>query len=91
LVDIAKRDQLLVVSEADVFSAVCRWLSANPVAEDGGNRKAELVRSCVRFNKMPAMDFCEVVRPSGLFTPEQLMTFIHEALKAEHYRGPSGR
>ncbi|KAJ8009352.1 hypothetical protein DPEC_G00088000 [Dallia pectoralis] len=70
LLAVVRRDSF-AASEKDIFQALCRWSRQN--SESGAT---EEVMSAVRLPLMTLMEMLNVVRPSGLLSPDDLLDAI---------------
>ncbi|KAL4624278.1 BTB/POZ domain-containing protein 9 [Arapaima gigas] len=69
LLTVVKRDSF-AASEKEIFQALCRWCRHN------GDTEAQEVMSAVRLPLMSLTELLNVVRPSGLISPDDLLDAI---------------
>ncbi|SPP77587.1 BTB/POZ domain-containing protein 9-like [Drosophila guanche] len=61
--------------EVQIFQTVCKWSLFNPSAD------IKAVISNVRLSLMSVHELLHVVRPTGIFEPDQILDAIDEAVK----------
>lgn len=85
LLAVVQRDSF-AATEREIFQALCRWCrhNCNEVA-------AQEVMSAVRLPLMSLMEMLNVVRPSGLLSPDNLLDAIQTRSESRdmdlNYRG----
>ncbi|KAJ8401182.1 hypothetical protein AAFF_G00387640 [Aldrovandia affinis] len=84
LLTVVRRDSF-AASEKDIFQALCRWCRHN------GEGSAQEVMSAVRLPLMSLTEMLNVVRPSGLLSPDDLLDAIKTRSESRdmdlNYRG----
>lgn len=85
LLTIVRRDSF-AASEREIFQALCRWCHHN-----GDGPEAKEVMSAVRLPLMTLSEMLNVVRPSGLLSPDDLLDAIQTRSESRdmdlNYRG----
>lgn len=85
LLTVVRRDSF-AASEKEIFQALCRWCRQN--GEGGATQE---VMSAVRLPLMSLMEMLNVVRPSGLLSPDDLLDAIKTRSESRdmdlNYRG----
>ncbi|XP_059421742.1 BTB/POZ domain-containing protein 9-like [Carassius carassius] len=85
LLTIVKRDSF-AASEREIFQALCRWCHHN-----GDGPETKEVMSAVRLPLMTLSEMLNVVRPSGLLSPDDLLDAIQTRSESRdmdlNYRG----
>ncbi|MEQ2218056.1 BTB/POZ domain-containing protein 9, partial [Xenoophorus captivus] len=85
LLTVVRRDSF-AVSEKEIFQALCRWCQQH---EDGADTQE--VMSAVRLPLMTLTEMLNVVRPSGLVSPDDLLDAIKTRSESRNmdlnYRG----
>lgn len=85
LLTVAKRDSF-AASEREIFQALCRWCNQN-----GDGPEAKEVMSAVRLPLMTLSEMLNVVRPTGLLSPDDLLDAIQTRSESRdmdlNYRG----
>ncbi|KTF93222.1 hypothetical protein cypCar_00041901 [Cyprinus carpio] len=85
LLTIVKRDSF-AASEREIFQALCRWCHHN-----GDGPEVKEVMSAVRLPLMTLSEMLNVVRPSGLLSPDDLLDAIQTRSESRdmdlNYRG----
>lgn len=75
--------------EVDIFLAVCRWIKHNPEAE------SQDILAAVRLPLMKITDLLNVVRLTGLLSPDAILDAIKEKTESKdtdlNYRGCLGK
>lgn len=84
LLTVVRRDSF-AASEKEIFQALCRWCRHN------GDAGAQEVMSAVRLPLMSLTEMLNVVRPSGLISPDDLLDAIKARSESRdmelNYRG----
>ncbi|XP_073729659.1 BTB/POZ domain-containing protein 9 isoform X1 [Misgurnus anguillicaudatus] len=85
LLTVVKRDSF-ASTEKEIFQALCRWCHQN-----GDGPEAKEVMSAVRLPLMTLSEMLNVVRPSGLLSPDDLLDAIQTRSESRdmdlNYRG----
>lgn len=85
LLTVVRRDSF-AASEREIFQALCRWCHHN-----GDGPEAKEVMSSVRLPLMTLSEMLNVVRPSGLLSPDDLLDAIQTRSESRdmdlNYRG----
>lgn len=85
LLTVVRRDSF-AASEREIFQALCRWCHHN-----GDGPEAKEVMSAVRLPLMTLSEMLNVVRPSGLLSPDDLLDAIQTRSESRdmdlNYRG----
>ncbi|XP_019900461.1 BTB/POZ domain-containing protein 9 isoform X2 [Esox lucius] len=86
LLAVVRRDSF-AATEREIFQALCRWCQHNADNETA----AQEVMSAVRLPLMSLMEMLNVVRPSGLLSPDNLLDAIQTRSESRdmdlNYRG----
>lgn len=85
LLTVVRRDSF-AASEREIFQALCRWCRHN-----GEGADCQEVMSAVRLPLMSLSEMLNVVRPSGLLSPDDLLDAIQTRSESRdmdlNYRG----
>ncbi|KAK2897055.1 hypothetical protein QQF64_005310 [Cirrhinus molitorella] len=85
LLTVVRRDSF-AASEREIFQALCRWCHHN-----GDGPEAKEVMSAVRLPLMTLSEMLNIVRPSGLLSPDDLLDAIQTRSESRdmdlNYRG----
>lgn len=71
-------------AEVDIFKAVCRWIQANG---DVSQENQSEILNTVRLPLMNIKELLEVVRPTGLISPDTIL----DAIEMQTLRNPNNK
>lgn len=72
LIDLLSRDSFFA-PEIEIFRAIIQWMENNNVSVD----EARGLLNVVRLQLVPNSDLFKIIRPTGLYEPDQILDALH--------------